>query len=59
MSNMFLIACVSAAAVAVALILVRAVSTRLVQSRHERLKAHLDWVNPVPQTRRKRALARR
>jgi hypothetical protein len=49
---------VIASACAVALVLARAVSARLVLARQERLKAHLDWVNPAPATPRKRRLSR-
>jgi flagellar biosynthesis protein FlhB len=43
----------------IASILVRAVSAKLLQARQERLKANLDWINPIPQTSRKRGLTRR
>lgn len=33
---------------------VRAVVIRLLEIRDERLKRHLDWVNPEPQIRRRR-----
>lgn len=59
MSNIFAIAFALACAMVVSAVLARTLSRRLVQSRQERLKAHLDWVNPVPQTSRKRGLARR
>jgi hypothetical protein len=42
----------------VAAVLGRTLSARLVQTRQERLKAHLDWVNRTPQTSRKRRLLR-
>jgi len=58
-SNIILIVCVSVLACFVAAVLVKVLSLRLVQWRQERLKAHLDWVNPMPQTSRKRGLARR
>lgn len=43
----------------IAMLLVRVVLARRVQARHERIKANLDWVNPIPQTNRKRKLGRR
>jgi hypothetical protein len=49
---------VLASACGIALVLARALSARRVQSRQERLKAHLDWINPTPQTSRKRKLLR-
>jgi hypothetical protein len=49
---------VFASACCVALVLARTLSARLVQSRQQRLKAHLDWVNPTPQTARKSRLSR-
>jgi hypothetical protein len=58
-SNVYAIALVLACGLAVFAVLARTVSRRLVQARGERLKAHLDWVNPAPQTSRKRGLARR
>lgn len=58
-SNEVLIVVVLASALAVSALLAKTVAKRLVQSRQERLKAHLDWVNPVPQTSRRRGLARR
>ena len=57
--DVFLILLVLACALVVSVVLANTVSRRLVHSREERLKAHLDWVNPVPQTSRKRGLARR
>lgn len=58
-SNVYAIAVILACGLAVFAVLARTVSRRLVQARGERLKAHLDWVNPAPQTSRKRGLARR
>jgi hypothetical protein len=58
LSNAVVFFVVFACACAVALVLARALSARLLQSRQERLKAHLDWVNPTPQTSRKRKLSR-
>jgi hypothetical protein len=49
---------VFACVAAIALVLARTISARLLQSRQQRLKAHLDWVNPTPQTSRKRRLLR-
>jgi hypothetical protein len=43
----------------IASLLLRAVAARVMQARQERLKATLDWVNPIPQTSRKRGLTRR
>jgi len=59
MSDVLLIASVLISAGIVFMILARVVSTRLVQARQERLKEHLDWMNPLPQTSRKRELSRR
>jgi hypothetical protein len=53
-----LFAIVLACAFGVAVILGRTLSARRIQTRQERLKAHLDWVNPTPQTSRKRRLLR-
>jgi hypothetical protein len=58
LSNAFVFLVVFASACGVALVLARALSARRVQTRQERLKAHLDWVNPTPQTSRKRKLLR-
>ena len=41
-----------ACACTVAVVLARNLSARLDQTRQARLKAHLDWVNPAPQTPR-------
>jgi hypothetical protein len=46
-------------ALVVGAILVRAMSLRLRQMRQERLKAHLDWVNPEPTHAGRRRRARR
>jgi hypothetical protein len=58
LSNIALFAIVLACAFGVAVILGRTLSARRIQTRQERLKAHLDWVNPTPQTSRKRRLLR-
>jgi hypothetical protein len=58
LSNTALFALVLVCAFGIAVIAARTLSARLVQTRQERLKAHLDWVNPTPQTRRKRKLSR-
>jgi cell division protein FtsL len=58
LSNAVLFATVLVCALGVAVILARTLSARRVQTRQERLKAHLDWVNRTPQTSRKRSLLR-
>ena len=57
--DLFVIACMSLIALVIATVLFRLLSVRLREARQERLKAHLDWVNPIPQTSRKRSLVRR
>lgn len=57
-SNAVVVFVVLASACGIALVLARTLSARRVQSRQERLKAHLDWINPTPQTPRKRKLLR-
>jgi hypothetical protein len=57
-SEAILLVFVFAAACGVALMLSRILSARAEQARAARLKAHLDWVNPTPQTTRKRRLSR-
>ena len=59
MFDMIVIASVVFLAVTVTVILGRTLAARFVQSRDERLKAHLDWINPIPQTSRRRGLQRR
>jgi hypothetical protein len=40
-------------------ILLRTIAVRRVQARQERMKEHLDWINPVSRTGRKRGSFRR
>jgi hypothetical protein len=58
LSNAVVFVVVFACACAVAIVLARILSARLLQSRQQRLRAHLDWMNPTPQTSRKRNLLR-
>jgi hypothetical protein len=46
-------------AISVGAVLMRASGARLVQVRQDRLKAHLDWVNPEPVSSRRRRPIRR
>jgi hypothetical protein len=59
MSDVLLIASFMVVAGVVGVTLVRSLAARRVQARQDRLKEHLDWVNPVPQTSRRRTVARR
>ncbi len=58
LSEAIVFAFVFACACGIALMLSRLLSARAEQARNARLKAHLDWVNPTPQTSRKRKLSR-
>jgi hypothetical protein len=59
MNDTLLIASVLLSAGIASWILSRAVAARSVHARQERLKEHLDWMNPAPRTSRKRGLSRR
>lgn len=58
MTDVILIALLVMSSGAVGTVLLRSVASRRVQARQERLKEHLDWINPPPRKRRARPASR-